>query len=142
MVVLDTDLMTLLGWSDGQIGLRLRSRLAQIPSYEITTTVITFEEYTRGWLSLLAQSKKIKEQIQTYRRLNRQLLLFCSTLVLDFDEKAAIEYQRLKKEYSRLGTMDLRIAAIVISQSAVLLSRNLRDLHQVSGLQVEDWTKE
>src|SRR5437870_8205603 len=92
MVVLDTDLMTLLGWSDGQLGLRLRTRLAQVPSSEISTTVITFEEYTRGWLSLLAQSKKIKEQIQTYKRLNRQLFLFCSTLVLDFDERAAVEY--------------------------------------------------
>jgi tRNA(fMet)-specific endonuclease VapC len=108
MVVLDTDLMTLLSWSDGQVNHRLSGRLAQVPSHEVSTTVITFEEYTRGWLSLLAQSKKIREQIQTYKRLNRQLLLFCSTLVLDFDERAAIEYQRLKKAYPRLGTMDLK----------------------------------
>jgi tRNA(fMet)-specific endonuclease VapC len=37
--------------------------------------------------------------------------------------------------------MDLKIAAIAISRKAILLSRNLRDFQQVSGLQVEDWTK-
>jgi hypothetical protein len=38
------------------------------------------------------------------------------------------------------GTMDSKIAAIVVSRDATLLSRNLADLRQVPGLQVEDWT--
>jgi tRNA(fMet)-specific endonuclease VapC len=36
--------------------------------------------------------------------------------------------------------MDLKIAAIVLANSAVLLSRNLRDFHKVPGLRAEDWT--
>ncbi len=40
----------------------------------------------------------------------------------------------------RIGTMDLRIAAIAIAQDALLLSKNLTDFRTVPGLSVEDWT--
>jgi tRNA(fMet)-specific endonuclease VapC len=36
--------------------------------------------------------------------------------------------------------MDLKIAAIVLSRNALLLSKDLADFGQVPGLQVEDWT--
>jgi tRNA(fMet)-specific endonuclease VapC len=36
--------------------------------------------------------------------------------------------------------MDLKIAAIVVSRDATLLSQNLADFRQDPGLQVEDWT--
>lgn len=39
-----------------------------------------------------------------------------------------------------IRTMDLKIAAIVVSSDAILLTRNLADFRQVPGLQVEDWT--
>jgi tRNA(fMet)-specific endonuclease VapC len=37
--------------------------------------------------------------------------------------------------------MDLKIAAIAISKKATLLTRNLSDFQNISGLQFEDWTK-
>ena len=36
--------------------------------------------------------------------------------------------------------MDLKIAAIVIAQNGILLSKNLKDFRKVPGLRVEDWT--
>jgi tRNA(fMet)-specific endonuclease VapC len=39
-----------------------------------------------------------------------------------------------------MGTMDLKITAMVLLREATLLSRNLADFGQVPGLQVEDWT--
>jgi tRNA(fMet)-specific endonuclease VapC len=36
--------------------------------------------------------------------------------------------------------MDLKIVAIVLAHEATLLSRNLADFGQVSGLRVEDWS--
>ena len=40
----------------------------------------------------------------------------------------------------RIGTMDLRIAAITIAQDGLLLSKNLTDFRKVPGLRVEEWT--
>ena len=38
------------------------------------------------------------------------------------------------------GTMDLRLAAIALSQNLTVLTRNLRDFGRVPGLKVEDRT--
>jgi tRNA(fMet)-specific endonuclease VapC len=40
-----------------------------------------------------------------------------------------------------VGTMDLKIAAIVLSRDATLLSANLADFRQVPRLRVQDWTR-
>ena len=61
---------------------------------------------------------------------------------MGFDEAAAVVFQRLRRARLRIGTMDVKIAAIVLSCEALLLSRNLADFRQVPGLQVEDWTVE
>ena len=60
--------------------------------------------------------------------------------VIEFDEKSATEFQRLKKLYPRLGSMDLKIAAIAIANDAILLTRNLTDFGQIQELRAEDWT--
>ena len=60
--------------------------------------------------------------------------------VLDFDDEAAAEYRKLRGMKVRIGTMDLKIAAITLAHGALLLSRNLRDFKRVPGLDVEDWT--
>ena len=42
-------------------------------------------------------------------------------------------------EPDRIGTQDLKIAAIVLEQDALLLSRNTVDFERVPGLRVESW---
>ena len=52
MRILDTDHMTLL--ERGGIGaFALDLRLSQIPVSEIATTIISYEEQMRGWLSFV-----------------------------------------------------------------------------------------
>jgi tRNA(fMet)-specific endonuclease VapC len=122
MVVLDTDHMSLLEWSDARGSATLRARLRVLQPAE---------EQMRGWMAYLARTRSIAQQMEAYPRLYRQLQNYCQIPVLTFDEEAAVTFQRLRRARLRMGTMDLKIAAIVLSRDATLLSRNLADFHQV-----------
>jgi len=139
MLVLDTDHMSVLE-RGGQRSAALRERLANVPPHEVATTIISYEEQLRGWMAYLARARNLLQQVEAYDRLRRHLDNYRAILVLDFDEHAAAEFQRLRRGRIRVGTMDLRIAAIVLSRDATLLSANLRDFRDVPGLKVEDWT--
>jgi len=71
--------------------------------------------------------------------------------LVEFDrgsDAGEILRQRLENADDEIATtiisaeesMDLKIAAIVLSHRATLLSRNMVDFAQVPGLGVEDWT--
>jgi tRNA(fMet)-specific endonuclease VapC len=60
--------------------------------------------------------------------------------LLDYDERAANACERLRVARVRIGTMDLRIAAIALANNATLLTRNTRDFAKVPGLRLEDWS--
>ncbi len=60
--------------------------------------------------------------------------------LLDFDGRAVAEYQRLHAARLRLGTMDLKIAAVTLASGATLLTRNSTDFSRVPGLHFEDWS--
>jgi tRNA(fMet)-specific endonuclease VapC len=141
MIILDTDCLSLLDREKIIESSKLRQNLEKYSPDEIFTTIITFEEHMRGWLAFIAKSKSIEQQIYAYRKLHRFLESYRNTLVIDFDEKAAEIFQKLKSQKIRIGTMDLKIAAIALSRNAILVSRNLADFQQVSGLVVEDWTR-
>ena len=139
MLVLDTDHMSLLDWG-GQGSAALRERLADVAPDEVATTIISFEEQMRGWMAFIAGARSMAQQLEGYRRLRRHLDNYRQIPVLDFDEAAASELQRLRRARIRIGTMDLKIASIILSRSATLLSRNRADFGKVPGLSVEDWT--
>ena len=139
--VLDTDHMSALEWGSGGVGQRLMARLNTLPVGDAATTIITFEEQTRGWLSVLARSRSLDEQVEAYRRLKRLLGNYLKMEVLGFDAPAAAEFERLRGLRLRIGTMDLKIAAIALAHSATVLTRNVKDFVHVPGLRVEDWTR-
>lgn len=141
MYILDTDLISLLeSASTSNEAQRLRFRLAGLKPTERTTTIITFEEQVRGWMSFLAQAQSISQQVAAYRRLKGVLDRYLKITVLEFDEAAADEFERLKQARVRIGTMDLKIASIALANRATVLTRNIRDFGKVPGLRVEDWT--
>lgn len=142
MYLLDTDYMTLLGWPQSPLAGKIKARLQREPTDTVSPSIISFEEQTRGWLTAIAKTKSVKEQVDRYRELNRMLRLYCSMNVLDYEERAAVEFQQLRKEKLRIGTMDMKIAAIALANDAILLTRNAGDFLRVPGLKLEDWTKE
>jgi tRNA(fMet)-specific endonuclease VapC len=120
----------------------LSARLSEFPPNEIATSIITFEEQMRGWMDFIAKAKSIEKQISAYEKLGRFLESYRFIPIVQFDENASKVFQDLKSRKIRVGTMDLKIASIAISQNALLISRNLSDYLQIPNLRVEDWTKE
>jgi tRNA(fMet)-specific endonuclease VapC len=139
MLVLDTDHMSLLEW-DSNAAAHLRERLTDRDEHEVATTIVNYEEQIRGWMAYIAGARSIDSQVEAYRRLRNHLDNYRQVPVLDFDQAAAAIYHRLRRARIRIGTMDLKIAAIAISNDATLLSRNLRDFQRVADLKCEDWS--
>jgi tRNA(fMet)-specific endonuclease VapC len=141
MLVLDTDTLTVIQRQEGDLYARLDARLQGVAATRpICVTVISLEEQLRGWLAFIARARSPAAQVPAYSRLRLLVQDFADRHILDFNEQAADLYQQLTRARVRIGTMDLKIAAIVLAHSATLLSRNLRDFQKVPGLQVEDWT--
>jgi len=139
MVILDTDHVSLLEWGDESSEL-LRERLANLASRDVASTIISYEESMRGWMAYIARARTVEQQIQAYQRLHRHLDNYRQIPLLNFDEDAGREFQRLRQVRVGIGTMDLKIAAIALASGATLLSRNRVDFEKVPGLTIEDWT--
>ena len=140
MFILDTDYLTLLEWGSGSVGQRLHERIVSYPPNQVVTTIITFEEQTRGWLAYQAKARTLAKQVEAYRNLKRHLDIYRNIPVLEFDHAAAEQFASLQKSRLRVGTMDLKIAAIALTRQAVVLTRNVKDFSRVPDLKVEDWT--
>lgn len=137
--ILDTDHVTLLQ----QVHPIITQRVSTVNPDHIGVTVVTVEEQVRGWLSAIrktSQSSQPERLIWAYRGL-RDVVKYLSQLnLIDFSEAAYAHYQELRRQRIRIGTQDLRIAAIVLAENSILVTRNQRDFAQVPGLVFEDWT--
>lgn len=59
---------------------------------------------------------------------------------MPFDESAQAIFNRLRAQRPRVGTQDLRIAAVALSQEATLVIRNRQDFAGIPSLPIEDWS--
>lgn len=135
--VLDTDHLSLY-----QRGVEpLVTKLLQHPPGELAITVITIEEQLRGRLAQVRNATHTARLAQAYHWLHETFDQLSRFTVLDFDVSAATAYDNLFTRKLRIGTQDLRIAAIVLSWGGVLLTRNTQDFGRISRLQVDDWTR-
>lgn len=139
MMVLDTDHISILQHGDSPQAVALAERLGALPQDEVATTAITLEEQSRSWLALIGRYPDVRRQVTYYERFVAMLEFFADWHVLQFDDRAAIEFQHLRRQRVRIASTDLKIASIALVQGAKLLSRNLRDFEKVPGLRVENW---
>lgn len=137
--VLDTDHLAHMR-HESQASSRLTARLDHVPADALSTTIISYQEQMRGWLAYLNDARSSEEIVSAYEELLAMHYSFCQLNVLPYDSGAEERFVQLRKQLRRLGTLDLRIASIVLNLDATLLSRNLRDFQQIPGLKVEDWT--
>ena len=139
MIILDTDIVSLLDRREGDAYENIVARLAHPDASEVCTTIVTFEEQLRGWLTTIASARSPVQQVRAYGRLHRLLRAYQLRPVIDFDDAAVKRFAELRRTV-RIGTMDLRIASIALTHGALLVTRNLVDFRQVPELQVEDWS--
>jgi tRNA(fMet)-specific endonuclease VapC len=139
MFLLDTDHLSIAD-QDTVEGFNLGRRLAAVPPDEVAVTIVTYEEQMRGWLAYLARARTASQQVEAYRRLRTHVERYRKIPLVDYDERAAAEFERLRQARVRIGTMDLKIAAIALANGATLLTRNLTDFRRVPNLRTEDWS--
>lgn len=126
MILLDTDHLSVFLETRNAAHTRLLARIDAVPE-EVALPIITIEEQLRAWLAQIRRTNDVHRQIvQKWR-------------VVDWNERAADHFEGLRSIRIRIGTQDLKIAAIALANDAVLLSANLRDFEQVPGLRVENW---
>jgi tRNA(fMet)-specific endonuclease VapC len=137
MLILDTDHLSAMAHERGASVALLR-RLSDA-GQDIATTVVSVEEQVRGWLAQIGRAKTDEACIRAYAKFQRSVEDLGCGIILPFDAVAASQFQQLKAIRLGVSTMDLRIAAIAMTNGATLLSRNLRDFERVAGLKVENW---
>lgn len=139
MIILDTDVLGIIQRAEGQAYENLVRRLDGAHD-DVMVTIISFEEQMRGWLAFIAKGRSSHHQVHGYAYLHALLDDFTTRPVLDFDQGCSNEFEKLVRSQVRIGTMDLKIAAITLVNNALLLSKNLRDFRKVPELLVADWS--
>lgn len=134
--ILDTDHLSLLQRGHPLI----EQRISTINPDDIAITIISVEEQLYGRLNQIRRAKSSEILSTAYGFLRDTLSSFKDVNILDFDEAAASLYETLLERKIRIGTQDLKIAAIVLSRDGVLVTRNQRDFAKVPNLVLEDWS--
>jgi tRNA(fMet)-specific endonuclease VapC len=138
-VLLDTDHFSILQENRADAAV-LKARLRSLPGTAIHVSIVSFQEQAQGWLAYIHRERKREQLVNGFRLLQNLLNDYPLHPILSFDDSAMDEFLRLQAQRIRIGTNDLRIAAIAKVNGVKLLSRNLRDFKHVPGLDVEDWT--
>ena len=139
MIILDTDHLSILQHFDSPHAIELRQRILAVEEQRIVTTIVTYEEQVRSWLSQIGRRSDVIEQVPFYDHLIEFAAFFTEWELLPFDEDAAKIFNQLCKQRIRISSTDLKISSIAINCEAKLLSRNIVDFEKVPGLIVENW---
>ncbi len=135
--ILDTDHASLLQRNHPSVV----RRVLATPDESLGLTIVTAEEQLRGWLSSIRRASG-ERLILAYARLHAALDYFRTVKIVDFSPAALARFEALRRQRVRIGTKDLRIAAITLSTNSVLVTRNARDFSRVPGLVFEDWSRD
>ena len=88
----------------------------------------------RGWLAAIAKERLAQRQVSAYRELSSLFEFFAAFPIAPFDQAAADRFDSLQAAKVRIATRDLKIAAISLTNNALLLTANRRDFEKVPGL--------
>lgn len=136
LYILDTDTLTLLEEGHPVVS----QRFLQQRREDVAITVLSVEEQLSGWYTQVRKAKRPERLEWAYRRLTETVSFLAHLRILTYDQTAMQRYEQLRKRKIKIGRTDLRIAATVLEQNAILVTRNARDFGRVPSLQIEDWS--
>jgi tRNA(fMet)-specific endonuclease VapC len=134
--VFDTDHVTLFDHRHA----KLRQRLLAGPAGSVGVSPVTIQEYLKGRLAALSRYTSGPLQVQAYANLGASVVLFQQFPVVAYDAACENRFQQLRSLRLRVGTQDLKIAAVALTNGLIVLTRNRRDFGRVPGLVVDDWS--
>lgn len=89
---------------------------------------------------MIAHTKDEADLVRGYTELKHVMFTLAETRVLAFNKSAADVDSELRRNCTRVGAMDLRIATIAIANQITLLTRNSVDFERVPNLLIDDRT--
>lgn len=138
MIAFDADVLSDIWAGDPD----LSRRAAEIPAHEQSVPIIVVEEMLRGRLNSIRQAEAGKSKLsieRAYELLEETLDAFKQVVTLAYSSQAQALYESWRRQRISVKTHDLRIAAICVSLSTKLVTRNQRDFAQVPDLDFEVW---
>jgi tRNA(fMet)-specific endonuclease VapC len=138
--LLDTDHISILQLLSGKEFATLSGRINQHPRADFAFSVVSLHEQLLGCNAYLSRARTVADVVRGYAMLGGVARDFATNTVLSFDAAAGFVLDGLVAQRIRVGTMDLRIASIALSQGLILLTRNTSDFAKVPGVQFQDWT--
>lgn len=139
MTAFDTDILTdLLKYVPA-----VAARAALTPVANQFVPIVAAEEVLRGQLAVIraAQAGSARTPlVRAYSYLGDVLDGLRQMQLLPYTAAADSLVQGWRSQGIRIGTRDLRIAAIAVAHNATLATRNARDFRQVPGLALDVWS--
>lgn len=118
-------------------------RIFQAEPENLAISIITAEEICQlSEINKYSQASQSSRLLLAYSEFEKALDFFQTIQRFSFDINAYHQFEILRHQFRRLGTRDLRIAAIALSINATVITRNAKDFRQIPNLSIEDWTTE
>jgi len=113
--------------------IKVFKKFSRLEIGELKISSITFAELYFG----VYNSQNIEKNLNTIKNF---LLPF---EIIDFDEKSAIEYAKIKanlrKKGQIIGELDMQIAGVALSNNLILITNNEKEFNRIENLKIENW---
>ena len=137
MFILDTDAIT----HDQHAHPVLSARVRITPIEDLFTTSVTVEEQLQGRLAYIHRYRNDPLRLaQGHAALVRTISYFARWNILAVSEETEVLARQLRQQRIRIGSQDLRIAALALLYDFTVVTSNVRDFSQIPNLSVADWT--
>ena len=140
MYTLDSDSVTLFLHHKGQQPQLVR-RVLDVPADQMWVSVITVKEIIGGAMALVDNPKRSSSAFQDCAFLRQILRDLSDFQILPYDDQARQIFNNMTAAEKRVGGNDCKIAASAIARGFTVITRNIKDFAQISGVQYEDWTQ-